>query len=96
MEDRYPYIRFVVDAAQVIAAVVGLIVLLAGTLSSCQQGGWTGLIDLVIAVAAAAVAYVAVMVQIEALRVFLDIESGVRALRRDPPADAAGTPKAGA
>jgi len=94
MEDRYPYIRFVVDAAQVIAAVVGLIVLLGGTLSSCHQGGLAGFVDFMITVAGAGVAYVAVMVQIETLRVFLDVESGVRALRQHPP-DEPGAPHAG-
>jgi len=78
MEERYPYIRFVIDAAQVIAGAVALIVILGGTLSSCHRGGFGGFISFVLTVGIGAAAYVVVMVRIESLRVFLDIESTTR------------------
>ncbi|MFI5365042.1 MAG: hypothetical protein ACHQ4J_05415 [Candidatus Binatia bacterium] len=89
MDERYPYIRFVIDAAQVIAGAVALIVLLGGTVSSCHCGGFHGLVSFVMSVGIAAVAYVVVMVCIETLRVFLDIESAARqtlAAQRPPAA----------
>ena len=78
MEDRYPYIRFVIDAAQLIAGAVALIILLAGLVSSCQHGGFGGVVSFVITLAFAGVAYVVVMVKIEVLRVLLDIEQTTR------------------
>ncbi len=80
MEDRYPYIRFVLDAAQLIAGAVGVLILLGGTINSCHHGGFGGLVSFVITVAFAAVAYVVVMVKIEVLRVLLDIEGNARQL----------------
>lgn len=80
MEERYPYIRLVIDAAQVIAGAVALIVFLGGTVSACQRGGVGGFLGFVIAILVAGVAYVAVMVQLETLRLFVDIESGTREL----------------
>jgi len=80
MEDRYPYIRFVIDAAQVIAGAVALIVLLGGTVSSCQQGGFGGFFSFLVTIVVAVAAYVVIMVRIEALRVFLDIEAATRRL----------------
>jgi hypothetical protein len=91
MEERYPYIRFVIDAAQVIAGAVALIVILGGTLSSCHRGGFGGFISFVLTVGIGAAAYVVVMVRIESLRVFLDIESSTRqalAAQRPPAAPA--------
>jgi hypothetical protein len=89
MDERYPYIRFVVDAAQIIAGAVGLIVLCSCTLSACHRGGLGGLIGFVVALIVAGIAYFVTMVQIEALRVLLDIESSAResaaALRRSAP-----------
>jgi hypothetical protein len=90
MEDRYPYIRFVIDAAQLIAGAVALIILLAGLLNSCHHGGFGGVVSFVITVAFAAVAYVVVMVKIEVLRVLLDIEQTTRQSRSTAPA--AGAP----
>jgi hypothetical protein len=80
MDERYPYLRFVVDAAQVIAGVVAVIVFLGGTLSACRHGGFGGLVSFGITALTACLVYVAIMVQIEVLRVFLDIESATRQL----------------
>lgn len=80
MEERYPFIRFVIDAAQVIAGAVAVIVLLGGSVSACSHGGFGGFVSFVIAILVAGVTYVAVMIQVELLRVFLDIESATRQL----------------
>ena len=82
MEDRYPYLRFVIDAAQLIAGAVAVIIVLAGTLSSCHQGGFGGVFSFLITLAFAAVAYVVVMVKIEVLRVLSDIEQTTRQASR--------------
>ncbi len=92
MEERYPYLRFVIDAGQVIAGLVAVIVLLSGTVSSCHHGLFGGLLSLVITVLVALIAYVSVMVHVELLRAFLDVESNTRQLlaaRREhtPPAN---------
>ncbi|MFQ5667001.1 MAG: hypothetical protein ACE5I7_11285 [Candidatus Binatia bacterium] len=92
MEERYPYIRFVLDAAQLIAGAVGVIILLSGLISSCHHGGFGGFVAFLITLAIAGVAYVAVMVWIESLRVFLDIESSTRRLLDNPPQPATATP----
>ena len=78
MGERYPFLQFVIDAAQVIAGAAAVIVLLGGTASACHRGGVGGLFGFLIAVAAAAVVYVVVMVKIEVLRVIFDIESNTR------------------
>jgi flagellar motor component MotA len=97
MEDRYPFIRFVIDAGQVIAGAVAVICLLGGTLSACSHGGFGGFVSFVIAIVVAGAVYVAVMIQVELLRVFLDIESTTRQLlaaSRQPGQSA--SPNAGA
>jgi hypothetical protein len=90
MEDRYPFIRFVIDAAQFIAGAVALIIVLGGTASACSQGGFGGFIWFLITLAVAVGAYVLVMACIDLLRVLLDIESSTRDLlaaqREAPPA----------
>ncbi len=78
MEERYPFVRFVIDAAQVIAGAIALIVLLGGTVSACGHGGFGGFVGFLIAVAVAGVVYVAVMVKVELMRALLDIESTTR------------------
>ena len=78
MEERYPFIRFVIDAAPFLAGAVALIVLLGGTLSACRNGGVGGFIGFLLVVGLAAVVYVAVMVRVESLRVLLDIENNTR------------------
>lgn len=93
MEDRYPYIRFVIDAAQLIAGAVGVVILLGGTISSCHHGGVSGFISFVLTVIIAAVAYIIAMVEIEVLKIFVDVESNTRqtlAAQRE-----ASTPSAG-
>lgn len=84
MEERYPYIRFVIDAAPVLAGAVGIIALVGGTVSSCHRGGLTGFFGFLTAIVAACVAYVGVMVSIESLRIAVDIERGVRQLLTAP------------
>jgi hypothetical protein len=94
MEERYPYIRFVIDAAPMLAGAVGIIALVGGTVSSCHRGGVAGLIGFVTAIVVACVGYVGVMVSIESLRIAVDIERGVRQLvaapgQTAPPSDTA-------
>jgi len=78
MEERYPFIRFVIDAAPFLAGAMALIVLLSGTLSACRNGGVVGFIGLLLVVGLAAVVYIVVMVRVESLKVLLDIESNTR------------------
>ncbi len=82
MNDRYPFLRFVTDAAAAIAGAVAVIVFLGGTLRACHLGGGRGLVSFLVVVAIAAVAYVVVRVKIEVLRLLLDLESNTR----QPPA----------
>jgi len=89
MEDRYPYIRFVIDAAQLIAGAIAVIIVLSGAVSSCHQGGFGGVFSFLITLALAAVAYVVIMVKIEVLRVILDIEQTTRQAPRSPSAGTA-------
>jgi hypothetical protein len=80
MEDRYPYIRFVIGIAQVLAAVIAIVVLAGGLVGSCRMGGFGGFIQFVVTVLVAGVAYVGAMVWVESMRVFLDIEDNTRQL----------------
>jgi hypothetical protein len=94
MDERYPYIRFVIDTAQLIAGAVALVILLGGTAASCHHGGIGGLLEFLLTAAVAGLAYVAVMVRIDALRVLLDVE---RALREaSPPGRNPSLPRADA
>ena len=90
MNDRYPYLRFVIDAANVIAGAVAAVIFLSGTVHSCHHGGFPGFISFLITIGIAVIAYVVVMVKLEVLRVLLDIERSTRqahaASRADPPA----------
>jgi nitric oxide reductase large subunit len=86
MDDRYPYLRFVIDAAQVIAVAVAVIVLLGGTMRSCHHGGFVGLVSFLITIGIAAAAYVVVMIKLEVLRLLLDIERNTRAHHASAPA----------
>ena len=96
MDERYPYIRFFIDAGQVIAGAVAFVLLLGGTIRACHHGVVGGFIGFLFAVLVAAVAYVVVMVKIEALRVFLDIEQSTRqslaASRQSTPPTQPGAP----
>ena len=80
MEERYPYLRFVIESAQVVAGVIAAVVLLGGIAESCRVGGFGGFVQLVITVVIAVVAYVATMMWVEVARVFLDIEDNTRRL----------------
>jgi hypothetical protein len=98
MNDRYPYVRFVVDAAQFIAGAVALIVFLGGTASACSHGGFGGLITFLITTVLAGMAYVAVMVKMEILHLLLDIEDATRqalaAAARPPTTPSSSSPAA--
>ena len=80
MNDRYPYLRFVIGIAQGLAAVIAAVVVLGGLVNSCRIGGFAGFIQLIITVLVAGVAYVGTMVWVESMRVFLDIEEHTRQL----------------
>ena len=80
MRERYPYIQFIIDAGQIIAGALAVITFIGGTVSSCAQGGFGGFLSFLATILLAAVVYVVVMVRIEALRVFLDIENTTRQL----------------
>ena len=92
MEDRYPYIRFVIDAAQLIAGAVAVVIVLGGLVSSCHHGGFGGIVSFLVTLACAAVAYVVVMVEIEVLRVLLDIEQTTRQARPTQQTSGAAPP----
>lgn len=82
MQERYPYIRFVVGIAQQLAAAIAVIVLFGGLLRSCEIGGFSGFVSFVFTLFVAGIAYVATMVSVESLRVFLDIEENARRILR--------------
>jgi len=92
MEDRYPYIRFVIDAAQLIAGAIAVLIVLGGAVSSCHHGGFGGVWSFLMSLALAAVAYVVVMVKIEVLRVLLDIEQTTRHTQTPRPPAGGTTP----
>jgi len=78
MEERYPYIRFVVGAAPAVAGAVAFLLFMSGTLSACERGGFGGFVSFVVGVVVAGVGYIAAMVGVESLQVFLDIEEHTR------------------
>jgi len=80
MDDRYPFLRFITDAAQVIAGAVALVLFFGGSMRACHHGGFGGLIGFLVAIVVAGLAYIVVMVKIEVLRVLLDLESNSREL----------------
>ncbi len=90
MHERYPYIQFIIDAGQIIAGALAVIIFIGGTVSSCHQGGGGGFFSFLVTILLAAAVYVVVMVRIEALRVFLDIESATRQLLAPPHAGVGG------
>ena len=85
LNDRYPYVRFVVDAAPFIAGGTALIAFLGGTARACAHGGFGGLVGFVLSAVVACIVYVVVMVKIEILHLLLDIEGGTRRLQAAPP-----------
>jgi hypothetical protein len=64
-------------------------------MQSCHHGGFGGFVSFLITLVIAVVAYIGTMLQIEALRVFLDIEQSTRqtltALRESNPPGASST-----
>jgi len=96
MDERYPHIRFVTDAARIIAGGVAAIIFLSGTMHSCHHGGFRGGIGFLITIGIAAAAYVVVMVKLEVLRLLLDVEGRTRQPRaaqraESPPAPSLST-----
>lgn len=89
MEERYPYMRFVVGAAQPIAATASALFAFGGLIRACRFGGFGGFVSFVVALLIALVIYVAIHVWIESLRLFMDIERNSRDLlhaAREPSA----------
>lgn len=78
MNDRYPHLRFLIDAAPALAGASGLLVLLCGTVRSCHAGGAAGLFSFLLVIVVALLAYVVVRAGIELFSVLLEIESAVR------------------
>ena len=89
MEDRYPYLRFVIGAAQLLAGAVAAIVFLGGTISACSRGGFAGFVAFLLWAGAAGVMWTAVMAWIESIQLFLDLEEHARKLatQSHKPAD---------
>ena len=80
MEDRYPYMRWVINAAQPIGGVAAALTLLSGTMRACSRGGFPGFVHFIFVLLFAAVIYVAIQVWLESLRVLVDIEQNSRDL----------------
>jgi hypothetical protein len=78
MQERYPYIQLVVGISRQVAASVSVLLLFGGLLRSCDVGGFTGFVSFILTLFVAGAGYVATMVSIESLRVFLDIEESAR------------------
>jgi len=96
MNDRYPYLRFLIEAAHVIAGAFAAIIFLGGTQHSCHHGGFVGFISFLMTIGCAVVAYVIVMVKLEVLRLLLDLESNTRQLRAAPHSAPPSPPPAAA
>ncbi len=80
MEERYPFIRFVIGSAHLVAVAVAFVLFFGGTARACELGGTGGFVSFVVTLALAAVGYVGAMVWAESLRVFLDIEENTQQL----------------
>lgn len=93
MQERYPYIRFVIGIAQPLAAAVAAILFFGGTLRACETGGFAGFVGFLIALLVSAIGYVSTMVSVESLRVLLDIEEhGRKMLETRGPSSAPHAP----
>lgn len=77
MTDRYPYLRLITDAGNIVAGLVAGLVFLMAMLSGLRLGVVGALL---LSVVLAWVAYVAVMARIESARVLLQIEDNLREL----------------
>lgn len=71
MRERYPYLRLITDAGNIVAGLVAVLVFVAGSASGCRMGGVAGFASFVVTGGLAWVVYMAVMAQIEAHRVML-------------------------
>jgi hypothetical protein len=80
MEERYPYMRFVINAAQPIAGICAALLGFGGLLRACRIGGFGGIMSFAVTLMFVAIVYVAIQVYFESLRVFLDIEHNTREL----------------
>lgn len=85
MQGRSPYLRLITDAGPVAAAAVAMVVLLGGILGGCRLGGAVGLMSVVVSAVAAWIAYIAVMAQVEAARLLLQIGDDLRARHTSRP-----------
>ena len=74
MEERYPYIRFIIGAAPAVAGAIAVILFLGGTLSACERGGFGGFVSFVVTLIVAGIGYIGTMVCVEALQAFIGIE----------------------
>jgi hypothetical protein len=92
MNDRYPHLRFLIDAAPVLAGGAGLLVLLCGTLRSCHLGGAGGFFSFLIVLVVALFVYVAVRAGIELLSALLEIETALRERLSAPQSTRGGEP----
>jgi hypothetical protein len=81
MEERYPYIRLVINVARLLAGLVAAVILLGGLMAACRAGGFfLGVGQLLVAVLIAGGAYLSAMVCADSMRVLLDIEENTRRL----------------
>ncbi|GIW39692.1 MAG: hypothetical protein KatS3mg076_0269 [Candidatus Binatia bacterium] len=85
MQERYPYIRFLIASAEMLAAAVAGVVFLGGTVGACSRGGWTGLVSFLLVVVVTGLAWTLTMAAIECLAVLLSIEEHTRAPRATRP-----------
>lgn len=91
MEDRYPFIRSATGAAEMVAGAVALVLFLGGTMAACEQGGFGGFVSFVLTLLVAGLAYVAAMIVVECLRLFLDIRERVDTIASALNAQRGGT-----
>jgi hypothetical protein len=78
MQERYPYIRLVVGISRQLAAAIAIVLLFGGLLRSCEVGGFSGFVSFLLTLAVAGVGYIATMVWVESLQLFLAVEEHVR------------------
>jgi hypothetical protein len=80
MNDRYPHLRFLIDAAPFLAGSLALLFFLGATMRACHHGGAWGFFGFLFGAAFTALVYVIVRARIETLQVWLDIENELRDL----------------
>lgn len=77
MTDRYPYLRLITDAGNIVAGLVAALVFVTAMLAGLRLGGLGALL---LSFVLAWVAYVAAMARVESARVLLQIEDNLREL----------------